>query len=99
MGQFIVTASILVGMARNYYKTRYKASICCLCGMPRGLQLNGKCRKCNKVMGLKQCPRCRTLLPKFWFYRGQSACKGCRKWIRAGALDVKVRSSKAKPRR
>ena len=63
------------------------------------LQLNGKCKGCNGTMGLKQCPRCRTILPKFWFYRGQSACKGCRKNLRVEASQPMVRSSKAKPRR
>jgi hypothetical protein len=47
------------------------------------LDSNKSCKKCNRMRGLKQCPRCNVLLPiDLGFYADQSACAVCKKKAR-----------------
>lgn len=51
---------------------------CRMCELHRKLDSNGACSKCNAARALKQCRKCRDILPLLMaFYEGRATCIMC----------------------
>lgn len=60
-----------------YYRRRYREP-CTICTLHRALWGNGICKFCNEARGLRQCCRCKNMLPiLLGFNLGRSHCKSC----------------------
>ncbi len=54
------------------------ASNCKKCGQSRKLLSNGSCKNCNDLVGLRECKKCKQILPLLiFFYEKTSTCKNC----------------------
>lgn len=61
-----------------YYKRRYKNLAGCLnCEMNKVLDLNNKCKKCNKKNHIKICCKCNREKSINEFYANRKTCKEC----------------------
>ena len=53
---------------------------CNRCGTRTRLHVNRECKSCLRVQGLKECSRCKQILPELLsFNESQGACKKCRR--------------------
>ena len=65
-----------------YYSKRY-TDRCVNCHEPRRLNNNMVCPKCNEEAGLRECTRCKDVLPTMWFYGEKKRCVDCYRATRA----------------
>lgn len=63
--------------SKAYFKKRYPVA-CSTCGQHRALDVNGACRPCNTMQGLRQCKDCGELLAiSLDFYSTKRRCRKC----------------------
>jgi hypothetical protein len=62
--------------SEEYFARRYTTA-CGSCVQLRRLNANGMCRECTEAAGLRECTKCRELLPVGWFYGGKRRCVDC----------------------
>jgi hypothetical protein len=60
----------------EYYTKRYN-TICICCELHRPLDTNRQCKWCNENMGLKQCVKCKKILPLLLMFRDSRRCITC----------------------